>query len=290
MAQPAVTMVIVSWNVRDALRRCLRSAQLVSGLSTSIVVVDNASSDGSDDMVRTEFSNVRLIENSTNRGFAAAVNQGAAGANSHILLLNPDVELEPETLSTLIKFFESHSRAGILGTRLSYPDGELQRSVKRFPRWLDLVLVLSKLPNYLPSLVNRYQASDFDYHKTQIVDQVMGSCYLIRRETWEELGRLDERFWIWFEEVDYCRRAAQQGWQTWYVAEAQARHGRGQSFQQVSARRKQGYLRQSIRHYARKHFGWWATFALWPVLGWSWLAGWLIDGAGLQKPMRAKEF
>ncbi len=283
-------MVVFSWNVHDSLRQCLTAAQASQGIKARLVVVDNASRDGSAELVRREFPHVTLITNPTNRGFAAAVNQALEHARGHILLLNPDVRLQTTTVRTMVSWFARRPEIGIIGPRLRYPDGSLQPSVRRFPRWIDLVLVLSKLPNLLPVLAQRYQAVDFDYTTTQTVDQVMGSCCLIRQETLAQVGRFDQGFWIWYEEVDYCLRAKQAGWLTLYVAEAEVAHSRGQSFQQLSATVKQGYLRQSIRHYVRKHFGGLAAWALLPWLWISWLAASLIDVAHLRKPLAAKEF
>lgn len=241
-------------------------------------------------MIVRDFPQVRLIRNHENRGFAAAVNQGMTASRGQVLLLNPDLELQPNTVQLLLEWMDKIPRGGIFGPRLKYPDGNIQHSVKRFPRWIDLALVLSKLPNIMPFLSTRYQADDLDYSKTQEVDQVMGSCFLIRRDTLEHVGKFDEGFWIWYEEVDYCLRAKQSSWSTVYVAEAEAMHGRGQSFQQVSTAEKQRYLRRSIRHYAQKHFGRVGTLALAPFEFLSWMSGGVIDGMKLRKPSVAREF
>ena len=283
-------MIVVSWNVRETLRRCLTAALKSQGCTPVMVVVDNDSRDGSADMVAQEFPKITLIRNSRNQGFAAAVNQGLAHRRGHVLLLNPDVELQPNTIATMLPWMLKLPRVGILGPRLIYTDGTIQPSVKRFPKWIDLALVLSKLPNVLPGLARQYQAQDIDLQKTQEVDQVMGSCFLIRQETLDTVGAFDEKFWIWYEEVDFSLRAKQAGWTTLFVAEAQATHGRARSFQQVSTVTKQRYLRNSARYYVRKHFGPVAAVALWPFMAVSWLSAWVIDLAKLQKPSVAKDF
>lgn len=290
MPETVVTIVIVSWNVRSALAACLRSVLASQGVRINIVVIDNASADQSAAMVAADFPTVKVLHNTVNRGFAAAVNQGLAGATGWVLLLNPDAQVKPDTIQTLLSAAAAFPQVGILGPKLRYPDGRIQASVKRFPRWRDLFFTLSKLPNFFPRLVARYQAVDFQYEKTQIVNQVMGSCFLIRPTTRAQVGDFDEGFWLWYEEVDYSLRAAAAGWQTLYCAEAEAIHLRGQSFRQQSTQQKQQTLRRSIRYYCQKHFGGWAAAALAPGLMISWLSGWLIDFFSLRKPKGAEEF
>lgn len=284
-------MIVVSWNVRDLLRECLISAQGSIGVRLRIVVIDNDSSDGSAEMVAKDFPNVHLIRNRDNRGFAAAVNQGIAVAetSSDIVLVNPDACVQPSTFERLAQTLDVNARAGIAGPKILYPDGHLQPSVKRFPRWRDLWLTLSKLPNLWPQLSRRYQAFDLRTEISQPVDQVMGSCFYIRRRTLNEVGLFDEGFWIWYEEVDFSLRAKRLGWDSWYVAEAVAYHGRGRSFVQLSARQKQAYLRKSIAHYSAKHFGRIPTVGLWPVMFVSWLSAVIIDAFDMKKPIQAKE-
>ncbi|MBI2984523.1 MAG: glycosyltransferase family 2 protein [Candidatus Kerfeldbacteria bacterium] len=290
MPDPVVTMVVVSWNVRRSLRQCLRAAEASRGIRWQIIVVDNASTDGSVDLVRRQFPRVVLIANDINRGFAAAVNQALRRSRGDVLLLNPDLVLQPRTVASMAAWFLRRPRVGIIGPQLIYPDGRLQPSVKRFPRWIDLFLLLSKVPNIVPRLSARYQATDFDYQRIQVVDQVMGSCFLIRRQTLDQVGLFDEQFWIWYEEVDFCRRAKALGWETLYVADAVATHERGQSFRQVSVRRKQLLLRQSIGHYTRKHLGQLQFFGLWPAFAISWLSALVIDFFRWGKPMVASDF
>ena len=157
---------------------------------------------------------------------------------------------------------------GIVGPRLIYPDGADQPSVKRFPRWIDLALVLSKLPNIMPRLGTRYNQIGFDYDRTQIVDQVMGSCFMVRRQTLDAVGEFDQGFWIWFEEVDYCRQAKNMGWKVMYTPAVQCIDHVGQSFGQVPSGKKQIYFRNSMLKYFKKwHPGWqyWVLKLAWPI-------------------------
>lgn len=289
MAVPDVTVVVVSWNVRDELRRCLMAVRNSEGVRMQTVVVDNASTDGSLDMVRSEFPDVRAIANATNRGFAAAVNQGMTGTSGDVLLLNPDVAVAPHAIRELVRALERHERTGVVGGRLRYPDGEPQPSMKRFPDALDLFLVLSKVPNLFPGIASKYNGLGLDYDREQTVDQVMGSFFLIRRQTLDEVGPFDEGFFLWFEEVDFCKRAKAKGWGTLYTPEAVAVHTRNASFSQQQTTWKQRVLRQSMLHYAEKHLGRFATATLKPALLLSSISAPLIDAFHLVKPTTAKD-
>lgn len=287
--RPRLSIIIVSWNVANHLMGCLR-AITKTGKIADTIVVDNGSVDGSAALVEKDFPTVQLIKNDTNRGFAAAVNQGLARATGDAVLVNPDLEVTGETFDELQRALDRYPRAGIAGGRLVYPDGQLQPSVKHFPSWWDLFLILAKIPNLFPITAKRYNGLLIDYQREQTVDQVMGSLFYIRQSTIKDVGMFDEKFFIWFEEVDYCRRARDHGWQTIYTPRAMATHLRGASFAQRSARWKQQVLRTSIVHYVHKYYGQLAAIALVP--GWliSWISGWLMDAFKISKPKLAKHY
>lgn len=289
MTPPTVTAIIVSWNVREALRQCLENVRRSIGVVVRTVVVDNASADGSADMVERAFPEVRLIKNQGNRGFAAAVNQGIERSRGDVLLLNPDALLQPDTLEKLEHGLARNPHAGIVGPQLRYPDKALQPSVRRFPRAVDLVLTLLKLPNFFPGLLKRYAATDLDYDRQQVVDQVMGSCFLIRRRTLEDVGTFDERFYLWFEEVDFCKRAKAKGWMTMLIPDAQAAHERGASFKQLPPVQKQGILMRSMYHYAKKHFNFFSAELVYAVGVVSMLLAACQQLFRINKPFRAKD-
>lgn len=289
-AKADLTAIVVSWNAAGELEECLQSLTASRGLNLKTVVIDNASTEPSVEMVRQRFPTVELIINDTNRGFAAAVNQGLARAVGDVVLINPDLKLEPSTLAVLRQTLSRHPRVGVVGPRLIYPDGKPQPSVKRFPRWIDLFLILTKLPNLFPRLARSYNGFDIDYDREQTVDQVMGSCFMIRRSCLSDVGLFDQGFWIWFEEVDFCKRTRDRGWLTLYTPIATAVHVRGASFKRTSAVVKQRVLRQSIVHYSRKHFGRLSVWLLVPGLLISWLSAQLIDACQLTKPEPAKNF
>ncbi|MFA5936185.1 MAG: glycosyltransferase [Patescibacteria group bacterium] len=258
-------IVIVSWNVEKLLDRCLRSLpEACRGLTWDVVVVDNASADGSVNRARkiaqeTGMS-LTIIANEDNRGFAKACNQGMEGRNArYVLLLNPDTECPRESLAKLVREADRHPKAGIFGPKLSYPDGRFQESVRRFPNVWNQLLILLKLHHvfsWLPSL-KKYFARDLDPKNEADVDQVMGACFLIRGDVVEKIGGLDERYFIWFEEVDYCRMVREAGWTVRYLPSVTIVHHGGQSFAQVFSTKKQGMFNDSLKKYfAKWHPGW----------------------------------
>lgn len=259
-----VRIVIVSWNVEKFLRQCLLSLNAAcDGLDWDCVVVDNASLDGSVDAVRKiaeQESRISVIASNENLGFGKASNLGARGAHSqYVLFLNPDTECPPHSLSRFIRIADEHPRTAILGPKLTYPDGRVQASVRRFPDVWSQAGILLKLHHLLPDLrvFRSYFAKDLDLEKAQTVDQVMGACFLVRREFIELTHGFDERFFIWFEEVDWCRRAHQKKWEVRYVPLVSVIHHGGESFGKVFSVKKQRYFNESLIAYSQKwHTGW----------------------------------
>lgn len=285
--KPEITAIVVSYNAHEELRKCLTSLRASTNIDLHIVVIDNASTDGNADMVRKDFPDCMLIVNVSNRGFAAAVNQGLAKASGDVILINPDLTVMPDTIAVLKRTLDTHTNVGIVGPKLTYPDGTLQPSVKKFPDWFDLFLILSKVPNFVPSVARVYNGLTVDYGKEQTVDQVMGSCFLIRRATLDAVGTFDEGFWMWFEEVDFCKRALAKGWTTLYTPATHAIHVRAASTTQSTAE-KQRVLRNSIMHYSTKYFGAIRTKMLGPAELMSVLTGVVGEQVKLVKPYKAK--
>lgn len=259
-----ISVCIVSWNVRDDLRRCL--ASLANREECECIVVDNASHDGSQEMVAREFPNVQRIANQRNEGFSKAVNQAIQKAKGDILyVLNPDTVVFPDTLRNLQTFFDAHEQAGIVGTKILHPDGAIQKSVRAFPTFSSQFLVLLKLHNFFPNFgsVKKYYRWDMDYEQEQEVDQVMGASFAIRRESLRDIGMFDEKFWIWFEEVDLCKRAKNAGWKVYYTPTVVVRHEKGKSFAQVSRLKRQFWLERSMDYYFSKHHSKFERYILW---------------------------
>lgn len=261
MASLDVTVIIVTWNVSRLIEACLRSiAPALGTLQGDVIVVDNASTDNTADQVRRMASRVsgqRVIEPGANLGFAKANNLAIAQASGeYLLLLNPDTELAPGAIEQLVDCARQH-RAAIVGVRHRNPDGSPQRSVRRLPTFGVLALHLLKLHRLLPNLrsLQRYYAHDFDYARTQPVEQVAGSCLLVNRSALRRVGALDERFTLWFEEVDLCRRAQTASLAVWYCAQAEVMHHGAASFSQLDGITRQRQFNRSLLAYARKHLG-----------------------------------
>jgi len=269
-----VTAVVVSWNVKDHLPRCLDSLQGAE----MVVVVDNASTDGTQDFVRTHYPQVHLIANATNRGFAAAVNQGIAIADTDaVLVLNPDAYLLPGALENLTGALVQHPQAAAVGPKVINPDGTTQSTRRRFPTLATAFLESTIIQDHFPNLTHlqRFYCQDSHEDQEQDVDWLVGSCLLLRRsalchsERSEEsplqnarpashtitpVGLFDPRFFLYFEELDWFLRARQAGWTARYIPTARAIHQGGASTIQVP---KMAHLYFSASRHAfyAKHYG-----------------------------------
>lgn len=263
-----LTIIIINWNTGRLLNRCLASLAALpeKALIKRVIVVDNASGDDSIEQAkRVQGLPVQCMELRENIGFARANNIGLkelASDGNHVLLLNPDTEVQPGALQAMLDFLESHPKAGIVGPRLlNFSDRQTQPSVRSFPTLVVFIWLFLKLHRLLPnvSFWRKYMMTGFDYNKAAAVDQVMGAAFLIRDKAVE---KLDERFWIWFEEVDFCKRAKAKGWEVWYTPSAQIIHRGAASFNQlVGFKRSWFFLRSSVQ-YANKHLGLLATSVL----------------------------
>lgn len=257
-----ISIIIVSWNTRDLLKECLQSIyEHTRGVAFEIFVIDNASTDGTVKMLKSlrstpSYRALTLVLNHANRGFASANNQGIARAKGkYVLLLNPDTRLRENSFSTMISYMDKNPRCGILGCHLSNPDGSHQDSVRRFPRLLDQSLILLKLNRLFLNTtpINRYLCKKFNYKIPQEVDQVMGACFMIRKEIINLIGPLDEGFFNWFEEVDFCKRTKKADYTICYLPETTVVHHHGVSFKQVMTLKKQIMWNNSLRYYFKKH-------------------------------------
>lgn len=249
------------------MEKCLLSIDKYSShFSYEVIVVDNASKDGSVEMMREKFPRVVLTANAENLGFAAGVNQGIRRARGeYTVLLNPDLEIKESTLKNILQEFGNNPEVGIIGGKIHNEDGTIQPSVRAFPDIWSQILIILKLQHlFRLRTVSRYMAENFDYAKRQEIDQVMGAFFAIRRKVIEQIGLMDERFFLWFEEVDFCKRARDAGWKVIYTPKSEVLHLGGKSFEQISSVRRQMIFNKSLRHYMRKHKGLlaWLIFAL----------------------------
>ena len=253
-----LSVAIPSWNTREFLDQCLRSVyETAKGFSFEVIVVDNASSDGSPEMVASKYPHVKLVRNRTNLGFAAACNIGFKHSTGrYFLILNSDTIVLPNAFAYLIQFMDEHPEAGAAGCRLLNRDGTLQRSCSKFPSVLTELfdaLYLSKLfPN--SRIFGGYSMYYWDFDQIREVDFAGGSCLIVRRETIEEVGLLDEGFFMYTEEADWCYRMWQHGWKVYYYPYAQVIHLGGESSRQFG-KDILLHLYASRNRFIRKHHG-----------------------------------
>lgn len=257
---PTLDIVIVNWNAGPALRDCVQSI-VQSGVSSfaldRVVIVDNASTDGSADNLQGLNLPFTVIKNSKNIGFAAACNQGARKSEAdYLLFLNPDTRLFPNTLEKTIAWISApeNSRTGVLGVQLVDEQGRVSRTCARFPTPSMFLAKMSGLDRIFPRRFPQHFHLEWDHQDSRVVDQVMGAYFFVRCPLFVDLGGFDERFFVYFEEVDFSLRAQQAGWSTYFLASAQCYHKGGGTSEQVKAQRLY-YSLQSRLLYSAKHFG-----------------------------------
>ncbi len=228
---------IVNWNTRDELRACLRAlaAHPFSG-GQEVIVVDNASADGSAQMVRDEFPDIRLIANAVNENYARGTNLALAAATGDLLLLlNPDAAVTAGALDTLAAFLRSQPKAAAAAPKLVHADGRTQASVRGFPDPGALFWDICGLARVFPNsrVFGAYRQTFFDYDKAGPAPQPMASCFLMTRQAYMAVGPMDERFPLFFNDVDWCLRARDAGLNIYYTPNAVVIHGGGASTNKV---------------------------------------------------------
>jgi GT2 family glycosyltransferase len=230
-----LSVVIVNWNTRELLANCLESIyNSPPPFSFDVIVVDNASSDGSADMVRNLFPQVKLLQNQENAGFARATNQGIGLAEAkYTLLLNPDTIVLPGALQELVGFMEDYPEVGASGSRVLNPDGSLQTSCYVTPTLGRELIRLFHLEAIFPG--SAYRMDRWETNVPRQVEIIQGDCLLLRKAALDQVGLLDERYFIYSEDVDLCYRLQQASWVLYWVPQAQVIHYGGQSTRQVAA-------------------------------------------------------
>lgn len=223
-----ISIIIVNWNTKDLLRNCLNSIYgTVQGIALEIIVVDNASHDGSVAMLREEFPQVAIIENTTNRGFGAANNQAfGIMKGRYALLLNTDTILTKDAVYELFSFMEAHPDAATACGQLLNADGSKQNSIASFPTLWTLFLNTSLLEYLLPK---SYPSKRYDYKGPIEIDSGIGACLLVRKRAIDEVGMFDERYFFFFEETDWALQMKTAGWKIYHVPSARIYHLQGQS-------------------------------------------------------------
>lgn len=262
-------VIIVNWNAGTQLQDCLRSLETASQdynifRISQCFVVDNASTDNSAEHIEKHKFPISLIKNRENKGFSYASNQGAKAGNAEfILFLNPDVMLFQDSLVKPLLFMSKseNERVGIMGIQLIDQEGAIQRNVARFPTPKSLFYQMLGLDHIWPKHFPSHFMTDWDHRESRDVDQIQGSFFLVRREAFDALQGFDERFFMYFEDLDFSFRAKQAGWKSYYLATVQAYHRGGGTSYQVKARRLFYVLSSKVK-YVAKHFGFKSALAI----------------------------
>jgi len=266
-----LAIVIVNWNVKELLRNCLTSVlkDISAGnLTADIWVVDNASTDGSVDMLYHDFPQAHMIASEKNLGFAGGNNTAlraigfgnksipSASLPEAVLLLNPDTEVHPGALDTLLNFLRNSPQAGIAGARLVYGDGSFQHSAFGFPGLWQLAIELLPLPGRLVEsrLNGRYSRSLYESNHPFRIGHPLGAAMCVRREAIEQVGLLDENYHMYVEEIDWSKRMVAGGWQAYCVPQAVVTHLGGQSTGQIKTEMFVTLWASRYRFY-KKHYG-----------------------------------
>jgi N-acetylglucosaminyl-diphospho-decaprenol L-rhamnosyltransferase len=294
-----LSVIIVTWNVSGLLARCLLSvlneAVPVAGcpgvwrrqrpglpaISFEILVVDSASSDDTVAMVRREFPHTRLYASDTNLGYTGGNNLGIQESTGrHLLLLNPDTELLGDALGTMVDYMDRHPSVGVIGPQLLWPDGQVQSSRRRFPSLATALVDSTFLQKWFPAhpVLQRYYVLDRSDDAISQVDWVTGACIVVRRLVVEQVGLLDDTFFMYSEELDWQRRIKEKGWEVIYLPAARVVHYEGESSGQVAALTHVRFGRSKVRYF-RKHHGrpTGELVRLWLLLSYTY--EWLIEAA-----------
>ena len=255
-----LSIIIVNWNTKDYLLQCVKSIfQMREGLPLEIIIIDNGSQDGSGSEVKEVFPTVHLIENDHNLGFSKATNQGLQkSSGKYALLLNPDTQVKEGTIERLVSFMEVHLDVGIAGAQLLNPDGSHQNSIANFPSLATELLNKSLLRWLFPKA---FPGKERGYSEPIEVDSVIGACMIIRRQAIEQVGLLDEDYFLFLEETDWCYRMKKEGWKVYHVPQAEIYHFQGKSAEKDKKRAKVEYYR-SRYHFFKKNRGTFQWFFL----------------------------
>jgi GT2 family glycosyltransferase len=256
-SRPDLSVLVASYNTRELLAACLATlARATETLRTEIIVVDNSSSDGSCEMVARDFPEVRLLRNTRNEGFAKANNRALTESRGRfVLLLNPDTLIPQDTIEPMVRFLEAHPRVGMAGCRVDRPDGRLDEACKReFPTPLTAIARFLSLDRLFPrsTALAAYSKLGSDPSGRYEVDAVVGAFMLVRRETVDDVGGLDEDFFMFGEDLDWCYRVKRKDWKVYYVGDYHVVHHKGAATRQ-DPHRMNWHFHRSMFLFHRKH-------------------------------------
>jgi GT2 family glycosyltransferase len=251
-----LSIIIVSWNIRDLLAKCLRSVDTGRGeLSLEVIVVDSGSNDGTPEMLANDFPWINLIICQDNVGFPKGNNIGLAEAHGRfLLLLNPDTEIQGDALTIMVRYLKEHPKVGIAGPLLLNPDGSIQSSRRRFPSLWTGIFESTWLQPWAPkSLLDDYYAADMPDDQVAEVDWLVGACLMARNEILIDVGPLDEAYFMYSEELDWCRRVKEAGWHIIFLPQAEVIHHVGKSSEQAVTERHINYQKAKLRYFRKFH-------------------------------------
>jgi hypothetical protein len=280
-ARVDLSVIIVSWNVRELLSACLDSClkqSSASHLTLEVIVVDSASSDGTAAFIAERYPQVKLLAQDRNVGFTAGNNIGLRLATGrYLLLLNPDTLILDDALSQMVAYLDAHPQIGAIGPQTHNPDGSIQSTRRRFPTVATGIFESTWLQRFAPRrLLDHYYATDIADEAIAEVDWVQGSALMVRHEVYTQIGGLDEAYIMFSEEMDWCKRIKAAGWGVIYLGNAHITHYGGQSTEQVTTR-KHILFQQSKLHYFRKHHGRLAGEFLRVFLLLSYIEQWIME-------------
>jgi len=254
---PDLCVIIVNWNVRDLLEACLTSVyRLTQGIRFEVCVVDNNSSDGSADMVRREFPQVRLITNRENAGFARANNEGLkARPGRYALFLNPDCELIDNAPGEMVAFMDAHREAAGLGCKLIFPEGTPQDSCRHFPSLFTDLMENIYLDACFPrsAFFNRIKMGQWGHDRLRPVDVAYGACLLVRGSVLEVVGSFDERFYLYYDEIDLCYRIKKAGGAIYFNPAIAVIHRANQSSRQIQIPSDRWKIRSKLLFFEKRY-------------------------------------
>ena len=248
-----LSVIIVNWNTKDLLCQCLDSLnQVAKKVEMEIFVVDNGSMDGSGEAIRERFPGVKLVENQINLGFAKANNQALRLAKGkYVLLLNPDTQIKGMAIEEMISLMSAHPEVGVVGGQLLNSDGSKQNSIANFPSLATELLNKSILRRLFPE---KFPGKEKSYLGPIEVDSVIGACMMVRLEAIEQVGLLDEDYFLFLEETDWCYRMKKGSLKIYHIPQAEIFHSQGRSAEKNKEKAKIEYYR-SRYHFFRKNRG-----------------------------------
>lgn len=288
-----ISVIIVSWNVGDLLRDCLNSlyASVLGGRSVEVIVVDSASTDDTVAITQREFPQVIVLPQTENLGYTRCNNIGLKIATGrHVLLLNPDTLILGDALASLSAYLDEQPEVGLVGPHTLNDDHTTQSTRRRFPNRRLAFFESTWLEPFAPKTwLREYAFADKDDHATFEVDWMQGSCLMARREVYDQIGGLDEGFVMFYEEMDWCKRAKDSGWRVVYVGKAQIVHLGGKSTEQASARKFIHYNESKLRYFSKVYGSFFASMLRWVLLlgyGWQLMVEWFKGRLGHKPELR----